>query len=956
MNANSDNDQSISVIIRIKGKTPEELNEDSSLIKVKNNNKILIESKKKEFFYDYVGDKDSTQNDIFEHCGKKICDHSLEGYNTTIFAYGQTGSGKTYTLLGKKILKDSENKNINNINKNNISKLTSSEDIEMTDDSIQNNNNEYSYDINDEKIGLLPRILYYLFEKTNSFEKEENKFLFKISYLEIYNENMKDLLNPDSKQKVQLSDIKGVVTVQNLRKLIISSPEEAIKYIIDGNKLRKTAETLMNNESSRSHAIISIYIENKLIKENKIKKSVFHIIDLAGSERINKTGAVGERAKEGGKINKSLLNLSRVIISIIKNEKQISYRDSKLTHILRDSIGGNAKTSIIATISQLDRNIDETIYTLYFAQNAKKIKNNAIINEELSENDAKILKETIKNLQMNYNLVLKKYSDLKKEKQIERNSINERENFSKNLEIQNEEINKLMKDILEKEKNLKQLEMENDNLKDKIEKDDIEFKIKDKEIKEIKEKINKINEKNDFLLKENKELKNAINFLEEKLKKNENNIQNIVENHKKELLEKDKILQAKKSHNDEIQKELKEKINLYEEKIKSLNDEFNKNKQLLDSKNKKINEMEEIIIQKEKLNEELNNNKNSYVNEINEYKSELEKTNKNNMEIKTKGKEIITKYEEKIKLLSEELNKKIGEIKILKDTFSQNEKKINSINKIIEAMEEEKNLLNSKLKSARDNIELYLDTITILQQDKITLENNREAILEEKEKEEKNSKLLYDISGKQQTINNNLNGNNNINNREYIQLKKENEKLKRNYEKLIKNIEPKNEAGSFKIKEIQDLVDKLSNNEKELNEYKNSIKKNIDKIGQAFDINVNDYIRQTTLKNKLNSVIQLIVDILNKKNDKIQSLNDEKELLLKNINTNNIKQSFAEILNIKTNINKNQGNINCLSAINKIRTKESFLSKNGGENNKNKKLKTDINFSFNKENESINFN
>ncbi len=280
----------------------------------------------------------------------------------------------------------------------------------MTDDSIQNNN-EYSYDINDEKIGLLPRILYYLFEKTNSFEKEENKFLFKISYLEIYNENMKDLLNPDSKQKVQLSDIKGVVTVQNLRKLIISSPEEAIKYIIDGNKLRKTAETLMNNESSRSHAIITIYIENKLIKQNKIKKSVFHIIDLAGSEKIKKTG---ERSKEGGKINQSLLFLSYVISDIINDKREIPYRNSKLTKILKYSIGGNAKTSIIATISQLDSNIEETKSTLTFAQNAKKIKNQAVINEEkLSEIESKIWKEKFEILKNNLNSAIKENNDLK---------------------------------------------------------------------------------------------------------------------------------------------------------------------------------------------------------------------------------------------------------------------------------------------------------------------------------------------------------------------------------------------------------------------------------------------------------------------------------------------------------------------------------------------------------------
>ena len=161
MGDNPKSDQNISVIIRVKGNTTEDMKEKSSLIKVINNNSILIDSKKKEFFYDFVGDEYTTQKDIFEQCGKKICDYSLEGYNGTIFAYGQTGSGKTYTLLGKNITNKLETKN-NNINNNNYSMITTSEDIEMNDDNNNlNHSNEFYYDINDEKIGLLPRILYY---------------------------------------------------------------------------------------------------------------------------------------------------------------------------------------------------------------------------------------------------------------------------------------------------------------------------------------------------------------------------------------------------------------------------------------------------------------------------------------------------------------------------------------------------------------------------------------------------------------------------------------------------------------------------------------------------------------------------------------------------------------------------------------------------------------------------
>ena len=334
MSESKEREENISVIIRIKAKIPDEFDTKYTSMKVTKSNKISLISKKKDFYYDYIGDEKSTQKDIFEHCGKKICDYSLEGYNGTIFAYGQTGSGKTYTLLGKSITNKLENKS------NNISVIinNNSDDVEMSDINEKNDdiNNNYYYDKNDERIGLLPRILYYLFHNSAKSESE-NKYIFKISYLEIYKENMIDLLYPDNKEKVQLSDVNGVLDLKNLRKLIISSPEEAIKYIIDGNHFRHTGSTLMNNESSRSHAIISIYIENNLIKENKVKKSVFHIIDLAGSERQKKTGTCGDRVKEAGAINKSLLNLSIVIQKIINNQKPIPYRDSKLTHILRDS-------------------------------------------------------------------------------------------------------------------------------------------------------------------------------------------------------------------------------------------------------------------------------------------------------------------------------------------------------------------------------------------------------------------------------------------------------------------------------------------------------------------------------------------------------------------------------------------------------------------------------------------
>ena len=952
MNDNSKSDQNISVIIRVKGNTKEDLKEKSTLIKVVNNNSIKIDSKNKEFFYDFVGDEYTTQNDIFEKCGKKICDYSLEGYNGTIFAYGQTGSGKTYTLLGKNITNKVENRNNNSNSNNNYSVLNISEDIEMNDDTNNSNNNdsfELNYDKNDEKIGLLPRILYYLFKNSSKTKKEENKFIFKISYLEIYKENMIDLFHPDNKEKIQLSDVNGILNLKNLRKLIIDSPDEAIKYIIDGNHFRHTASTLMNNESSRSHAIISIYIENNILKDNKIKKSVFHIIDLAGSERQKKTGTFGDRTKEAGAINKSLLNLSIVIQNIINNKKPIPYRDSLLTHILRDSLGGNAKTSIIATISKLDNNLDETISTLNFAQNAKKVKNNAIINEELSANEAKILKEKFKSLQINYNNIYRKYSDLKKEYQIQRNSINEKENISKSLEIQNEDINRLMKDILEKEENLKKLKEENDNLKDKIEKDDIEIKLKDKEIKEIKQQLNSINDENKNKSKQNKEYQIQINILKEKLKLSEDKNKNIEENYKNELLkneEKYNILQIKNMQNDEIKNKLNEKRSLYEEEIKKLNNDFDGVKNILEEKNTKINEMNVMIIQYENKNKELNNNINEYIEKLKYANIKIEETKKNNIEIKTKGKEMLEKYEEVIIKYKEKENKNKEEIKELKYTLEQNDKKMNNMNKIINAMKEEKDLLNEKLEVYRKNISDYLDIITLLHQNNINLEAEKKSIIREKEELDKKINNIGPFP-----MPNLISCNRNsiiMNNPEYIKLKKEYEKIKKeyekiknNYENLIKILDPKNENNINKTKRrIEDLLDKVNISEKNLLEYKNIIEDSIKKIGECININNNNDIDKKSLKNKFELVIQLVIDWFNKKKVEIEQLNDQKEILLKNISTNDIKKSLADILNAKNNNNKEE-NINneINNKLKKYREKgkEEYLSKKLNTKNNNKK-------------------
>ena len=955
MSESKEREENISVIIRIKAKIPDEFDTKYTSMKVTKSNTISLISKKKDFYYDYIGDEKSTQKDIFEHCGKKICDYSLEGYNGTIFAYGQTGSGKTYTLLGKSITNKLENKS------NNISVIinNNSDDVEMSDINEKNDdiNNNYYYDKNDERIGLLPRILYYLFYNSAKSESE-NKYIFKISYLEIYKENMIDLLYPDNKEKVQLSDVNGVLDLKNLRKLIISSPEEAIKYIIDGNHFRHTGSTLMNNESSRSHAIISIYIENNLIKENKVKKSVFHIIDLAGSERQKKTGTCGDRVKEAGAINKSLLNLSIVIQKIINNQKPIPYRDSKLTHILRDSLGGNAKTSIIATISQLECNLEETISTLNFAQNAKKIKNNAIINEELSANDAKILKEKFKNLQMNYNSIFKKYAELQKEYQNQRNSIYEKENISKSLEMENEDINRMMKDILEKEEELKKIKEENDGLKDKIEKNDIAFKLKDNDIRIFRIQLDKLKNEKTNLSKENNELKIQIKNLEEEINKNNEKIKILNERHKKEIssIEKNfKNLQNQNTQSDSILNDLKEKIKQYEEKLYNMNIELNKSKKKIEEKELNIKSVNSQLLQKDNENKILNNSINVYKNEINCKKIELEELNRNNLEIKSKGKDILNKYNEVIMRSKQEIIKGKEEIKLLNENLIEKNKKIEKIDEVINQMEKENNSLKDKITSSQNTISEYLDTITLLHQQNLNLEKEKKEISLQKEELEKKTAYMFEpFSNSLNKSSSFYNGIITNNSKEYNQLKKDYEILKRNYDELIKNLDPNKELNISKVKKIQDLSDKLTLYSKEINDYRIVIKNMVKKISEKININTisgNDKIK-SDIKNKLESVILLVIDNIDNKNMEIKNLKEQKEILLNNIKTINLKKDLIDFLNTKANMNVEEIDKKDLSdKINKLR--EEYKTKNFENKTQKNKMLANYDLLANKENNNI---
>jgi len=349
---------------------------------------ILIDNKSdykpcenKSYTMDHIFYGDSKQEEIFDMLAIPILKGFFQGFNCTVFAYGQTGAGKTHTMLGPL---------------------------------------ESVFMVNSENHGLIPRILHFIFDTIeNNLEKakiilNETSEIRNIesevscSCLEIYQEQIIDLLSTvttfeDSKLVIR-EDAKRGMFIDGLTENIVKNDKSAMAMLMLGLKNRHVAATNMNAESSRSHLIFTIFmnlsytrIDGSIIS----RSSRLHLIDLAGSERQKATKAVGERIKEAGMINKSLSTLGNVINALVwlgeGKSRYVPFRDSKLTYFLKDSLGGNAKTSIMANISQSIINLPETISTLKFVQRAKMIKNKPFINEKVNDK-VKLLEEEVKKL------------------------------------------------------------------------------------------------------------------------------------------------------------------------------------------------------------------------------------------------------------------------------------------------------------------------------------------------------------------------------------------------------------------------------------------------------------------------------------------------------------------------------------------------------------------------------
>ncbi|XP_037021547.2 kinesin-like protein KIF1B isoform X1 [Artibeus jamaicensis] len=369
---------SVKVAVRVRPFNSRETSKESKcIIQMQGNSTSIVNPKNpkeapKSFSFDYsywshTSPEDpcfASQSRVYNDIGKEMLLHAFEGYNVCIFAYGQTGAGKSYTMMGKQ---------------------------------------------EEGQAGIIPQLCEELFEKINDNCNEEMSYSVEVSYMEIYCERVRDLLNPKNKGNLRVREhpLLGPY-VEDLSKLAVTSYTDIADLMDAGNKARTVAATNMNETSSRSHAVFTIvFTQKKHDTETNLsteKVSKISLVDLAGSERADSTGAKGTRLKEGANINKSLTTLGKVISALAEVSKKkkktdfIPYRDSVLTWLLRENLGGNSRTAMVAALSPADINYDETLSTLRYADRAKQIKCNAVINEDPNAKLVRELKEEVTRL------------------------------------------------------------------------------------------------------------------------------------------------------------------------------------------------------------------------------------------------------------------------------------------------------------------------------------------------------------------------------------------------------------------------------------------------------------------------------------------------------------------------------------------------------------------------------
>lgn len=361
----------VRVALRTRPMVKKEIDEGASncLEFIKEANQVII-SNNKSFTFDYTFPPTTTQDEVYISAVKPLIARIFKGYNGTVLAYGQTGSGKTFTMgSAHTVSKDG---------------------------------------ITDKSCGVIPRVIKDIFD---GIEERSNKFEFvvKVWYAEIYKEEVKDLLAYKSPQSTNSQNlhireyIDGSIKIEGITEVDVSSPESTLGLMEAGNNSRATGSTAMNKTSSRSHAIFTIVLESRSREHpDDYTVSKFNLVDLAGSERIKRTRAEGDRLKEGIKINAGLLALGNVISALGegKQGQYIPYRDSKLTRLLQNSLGGNSMTVMIACASPAATNSEETLNTLRYADRARKIKNKAVVNRDPNQVELARLRQEVQSLRL----------------------------------------------------------------------------------------------------------------------------------------------------------------------------------------------------------------------------------------------------------------------------------------------------------------------------------------------------------------------------------------------------------------------------------------------------------------------------------------------------------------------------------------------------------------------------
>ncbi len=840
----------------------------------------------KKWTYDYILPPETTQDIMYEKVAKKTINEFCDGYHGTIFAYGQSGSGKTYSMLGPDSV---------------FSDLGKSESNEL--------------------YGITPRAIYQIFSILNEFSRNGTNWKLSLSYIEIYNEKIKCLLSCKDGLKIREDPNEGFIIPEKEFK-DCRNPKDIFEGIFLASENRAVGSTNQNERSSRSHAIMQLELIYNSI-DGLVRKSRLSLVDLAGSERIAKTGAEGQRLKEAQKINQSLTTLGMVIMALTTSgTKHIPFRNSKLTLILRDSLGGSSKTTLLCTASRLKRHSEESIQTLYFASRAKTIKNSTKKNVILNAGELQYIANGLKKEVMILRGCIKKLGFMWRE-------VNDKkllgfignDEFLKddgNYDVEGSDNND--NNDIDNNNNYNEIndKKENKGIEEKkSEKKKIVVNCNDKEIMNIKvnwdtEKVllqRIIDELNDRIVSKDNESVNLKKKIEgyitqigqcENLYQEKKFLENELEESKRTFNQKDDELNKIKSHLHLIEIENENLNNQIEEQTNSLNNN-------IELYEKEINNLKKENLTKKKLIEDLEN----------KYKSDLNNSNKIENDYKEKEKnwnEELKSYRENVNKLNNLVNEKIKEKNILNEKEKSHSKKLESLRKLnLEIINENEklklNFLNMSTKENNEINKLKNDYEKIIDENKINL-NIKEKKIKDYETQIEFINSQIDSQNQKLEIINIILENQKKEIKENSQNSNhQNEKLKEN-EQLQLSIKNQDVQISKLKKENKSLNEKLSELEKQYELLNQINKSNSYSQNKTNNKNIqNQNIKQgkkkesQTPKNTFGVVLKKINKDDNNKEEKVDFLAEAiKEARRLHENTLELYKNNTNFSNLKENI------------------------------------------------------